>query len=74
MPVRISEKQERGFYVFFDVTNWRRERVGANNLSRVDALSLPQLLIYLFDVQREFVLNYDHLDQRHAPYAAVSSL
>ncbi|KAF2835242.1 hypothetical protein M501DRAFT_1008656 [Patellaria atrata CBS 101060] len=40
-PVRISDKQERGYYVFFDANNWRRER-------------------------REFVLNYEHLDQRHA--------
>lgn len=27
MPIRITDKQERGFYIFFDVTNWRRERV-----------------------------------------------
>lgn len=26
-PVRISPKVERGWYLFFDVTNWRRERV-----------------------------------------------
>lgn len=38
-PVRVSERIERGVYVFFDVMNWRRER-------------------------REFVLNYDELDQR----------
>jgi CCR4-NOT transcription complex subunit 2 len=25
-PQRISEKQERGIYIFFDVNNWRRER------------------------------------------------
>ena len=25
-PVRISDKQERGWYIFFDVGNWRRER------------------------------------------------
>ncbi|KAF2199203.1 hypothetical protein GQ43DRAFT_450436 [Delitschia confertaspora ATCC 74209] len=25
-PVRISPKEERGWYLFFDVTNWRRER------------------------------------------------
>lgn len=40
-PVRVSERVERGVYVFFDVQNWRRER-------------------------REFVLNYDELDQRFA--------
>ncbi|PSN69278.1 hypothetical protein BS50DRAFT_491107 [Corynespora cassiicola Philippines] len=26
-PIRISPKEERGWYLFFDVTNWRRERV-----------------------------------------------
>ncbi|KAL1622141.1 transcriptional regulator [Diplodia seriata] len=26
-PQRISEKSERGCYIFFDVNNWRRERV-----------------------------------------------
>lgn len=26
-PIRISERSERGVYVFFDAANWRRERV-----------------------------------------------
>lgn len=26
-PMRISERSERGVYVFFDAVNWRRERV-----------------------------------------------
>lgn len=26
-PVQISPKEEHGWYLFFDVTNWRRERV-----------------------------------------------
>jgi len=25
-PTRINERQERGFYIFFDVNGWRRER------------------------------------------------
>jgi len=25
-PMRLSPKEERGWYLFFDVTNWRRER------------------------------------------------
>lgn len=45
-PVRVSERVERGVYVFFDVMNWRRER-------------------------REFVLNYDELDQRFAMGGAI---
>ncbi|KAI4716542.1 hypothetical protein E4T48_07221 [Aureobasidium sp. EXF-10727] len=48
-PLRVSERSERGVYIFFDANNWRRER-------------------------REFVLNYDHLDQRHGatqPQAAL---
>lgn len=28
-PIRLSPKEERGWYLFFDVTNWRRERVSA---------------------------------------------
>lgn len=44
-PVRVSERSERGFYIFFDAVNWRRER-------------------------REFVLNYDDLDQRHGSIGA----
>ncbi|KAG8627703.1 hypothetical protein KVT40_003576 [Elsinoe batatas] len=41
-PVRMTERSERGVYIFFDAMNWRRER-------------------------RDFVLQYDHLDQRHGP-------
>ena len=26
-PIRLSPKEERGWYLFFDVNNWRRERV-----------------------------------------------
>lgn len=26
-PIRISDRSERGIYVFFDAINWRRERV-----------------------------------------------
>jgi CCR4-NOT transcription complex subunit 2 len=26
-PIRTTPTQERGWYLFFDVTNWRRERV-----------------------------------------------
>jgi CCR4-NOT transcription complex subunit 2 len=43
-PTRISDRQERGFYVFWDATNWKREN-------------------------RELLLNYDHLEQRHADAA-----
>lgn len=25
-PIRLSPKEERGWYLFFDVGNWRRER------------------------------------------------
>lgn len=28
-PIRLSPKEERGWYIFFDVTNWRRERVSS---------------------------------------------
>jgi len=40
-PTRLSERSERGVYIFFNPANWTRER-------------------------REFLLNYDELDQRHA--------
>jgi CCR4-NOT transcription complex subunit 2 len=26
-PMRLSPKEEHGWYLFFDVKNWRRERV-----------------------------------------------
>jgi hypothetical protein len=29
-PVRISQTEERGFYIFFDPETWRRERVSLN--------------------------------------------
>lgn len=32
-PQRISEKSERGCYIFFDVNNWRRERVSGPPIS-----------------------------------------
>ncbi|KAF2113487.1 hypothetical protein BDV96DRAFT_496683 [Lophiotrema nucula] len=32
-PMRISSKLERGWYLFFDVSNWRRERVGYTNFA-----------------------------------------
>lgn len=47
-PLRITERSERGVYVFFDAMNWRRER-------------------------REYLLEYDSLDQRHAPNQPVSA-
>jgi CCR4-NOT transcription complex subunit 2 len=59
-PIRISPKEERGWYLFFDVTNWRRERV---------CLMLRNLASLLTGLQREFNLHYDHLDQRHGPGA-----
>ncbi|KAF2734551.1 hypothetical protein EJ04DRAFT_436846 [Polyplosphaeria fusca] len=31
-PIRISPKVERGWYLFFDVNNWRRERVSGRIL------------------------------------------
>lgn len=31
-PIRLSPKEERGWYLFFDVNNWRRERVCALTL------------------------------------------
>jgi CCR4-NOT transcription complex subunit 2 len=55
-PIRLSPKEERGWYLFFDVTNWRRERVCVCSI---------QVRAELTNVQREFELNYDHLDQRH---------
>lgn len=48
-PIRVSERSERGVYIFFDAINWRRER-------------------------REFVLNYDHLDQRHGSTQPTAAL
>jgi CCR4-NOT transcription complex subunit 2 len=57
-PIRTTPTQERGWYLFFDVTNWRRERVSSVLLS----ICCARLLTH---AQREFELNYDHLDQRH---------
>lgn len=34
-PMRISPTVERGWYLFFDVTNWRRERVSHITLLRL---------------------------------------
>ncbi|KAK5019401.1 transcriptional regulator [Cryomyces antarcticus] len=48
-PIRVGDHSERGFYIFFDAMNWRRER-------------------------REFVLNYDDLDQRHGTTTLGPSL
>jgi hypothetical protein len=31
-PTRIDAKQERGFYVIFNVNQWRKERVSIPNL------------------------------------------
>lgn len=59
-PIRISQREERGWYLFFDVTNWRRERVCSSEYFAEAILTI---------MQREFDLNYDHLDQRHGPGA-----
>ena len=58
-PIRISPKVERGWYLFFDVTNWRRERVSTHIIGTINTL--------LTSIKREFELDYDHLDQRHGP-------
>ncbi|PSK38132.1 hypothetical protein B9Z65_1323 [Elsinoe australis] len=47
-PIRVTERSERGVYIFFDAMNWRRER-------------------------RDFLLQYDHLDQRHGPTQPVAT-
>lgn len=39
-PMRINEKQERGYYVFFDVNNWRRERVSSNRTFLLSLMGL----------------------------------
>ena len=62
-PQRISERSERGVYVFFDAANWRRERVSS---ALVYAQICPNARADKI-TQREFILNYDHLDQRHGP-------
>jgi len=59
-PIRVSPKVERGWYLFFDVTNWRRERVRIH-------LRYKHIGAKLTFMQREFELDYDHLDQRHGP-------
>lgn len=59
-PVRITERSERGVYVFFDAANWRRERVGLFAVTWVQHIANTA-------VQRDFILDYDHLDQRHGP-------
>ncbi|KAF2763003.1 hypothetical protein EJ05DRAFT_22975 [Pseudovirgaria hyperparasitica] len=48
-PQRISDKHENGWYIFFDVMNWRKER-------------------------RQFELNYDDLDQRHAQQSPAAPM
>jgi hypothetical protein len=32
-PIRLTPKEERGWYLFFDVNNWRRERVSTPRIS-----------------------------------------
>ena len=64
-PIRVTPKQERGWYLFFDVVNWRRERV------RFHAERESPLLT---NMQREFELNYDHLDQRHGGPAMAGQM
>lgn len=57
-----SQREERGYYYFFDVNNWRRDRVSGmvvrpRNGTLADACAM----------QKEFILNYDHL--HHIPTA-----
>ena len=59
-PRRINDKQEHGFYIFWNQSTWRREKV----------CTFPDLNFLLakltFDfAQRDFLLTYDHLDQSH---------
>jgi hypothetical protein len=37
-PIRTTPTQERGWYLFFDVTNWRRERVSLAMTNAPDEL------------------------------------
>lgn len=60
-PQRTSQKEEHGWYLFFDVINWRRERV---------CLACQTVEFQLTLMQRDFTLNYDDLDQRHGPASA----
>ena len=40
-PIRLSPKDERGWYLFFDVMNWRKERV--SNVVSVCVLALSMI-------------------------------
>lgn len=53
VPQALGNGQERGYYIFFDIRQWQRQRV---------RLSLPPLSHSLIHSQREFTLVYDDLE------------
>lgn len=55
-PRPLNAKMEQGYYIFFDVQTWSRQRVW-----------LLHFYLHLTDtkLQRELQLHYDALDQRH---------
>lgn len=66
-----SQKEERGYYYFFDVNNWRRERVSRKSASGLFCIGgqsrryADEWRVRASNLQKEFILNYDHL--HHAP-------
>lgn len=54
VPQVIANGTERGYYIFFDIKQWHRERVSRGNI--------PVITICLQSTQREFTLVYDDLE------------
>ncbi len=53
VPQSLGNGQERGYYIFFDIRQWQRQRV---------SISLLSLALLLIHSQREFTLVYDDLE------------
>lgn len=54
-PQILSPNHERGYYIVWDTSNWRKERV---SLSLLICQEIQKLIL----VQREFTLHYGDLD------------
>lgn len=73
-PVDVERNvSERGVYLLWDPTNWKKIRVCFFRLPRpFNCLSLNVMGAVLIQLQREFILRYEDLDNRLDPNRGVA--
>lgn len=69
VPQSMGNGTERGYYIFFDIKQWHRERVSISS-----SLVTQPAVLGANAAQREFTLIYDDLENPSLPNALPRAL